>query len=133
MRSRSRGFVSLLLACSLFVCGALISCGSGGSEKPTKVEESDLNEQGDFWTSLTADLKDELVELGQARLGTERPDGASEIDAIDTARVVAEIDKQYSNEAKRSQTIYETYRQANDTIARSQLEELIPELEQGAP
>lgn len=123
-----------VVVCCLLALGAtpLVACGSDDSdEKPTAVNEADLNKDGEFWNSLTPDLKDQLVEAGQDRLGKERPDGASEIDAIATAQVVQELDKQYTNEAKRSQTIYDTYVSANDTIAREQFEELAPELEGG--
>lgn len=124
----------------VFVCVAIAvaagAAGCGGNdepEKPTAVAAEDLQKDGEFWRSLTPDLKDKLVELGQQRLGEQRPDGASEIDALDTAELVTEIDKQYSNESKRTQTIFETYTAANDTIARRQFEQLTPELEQGAP
>ena len=117
----------------LVAVGATFGCGGDDdSSKPTEVSESDLQKDGDFWRSLTPDLKDQLVEFGQQRLGQERPDGATEIDAIETSPLVTEVDKQYSNEGKRSQTIYETYVMANDTIARQQFEELAPDLEGGA-
>jgi hypothetical protein len=125
--------VRLFVCCSL-VLGATVPLGCGGDDsedKPTEVGEADLQKDGEFWNSLTPDLKDQLVEAGQDRLGKERPDGASEIDAIDTAQVVQEIDKQYTNEGKRGQKIYDTYVSANDTIARQQFEEVAPELEGG--
>jgi hypothetical protein len=135
MLARGRGALVGAALCLVLISavGVTLGCGDDEPEKPTSVSEADLQKDGEFWRSLTPDLKDQLVEAGQQRLGQERPDGATEIDAIETSELVTEIDKQYSNEGKRSQTIYETYVMANDTIAREQFEELAPELEGGAP
>jgi len=127
-----------LWLCLLVVCAATQGCGGEESEpaavkKPTSVVAADLDKNGDYWNTLTPDLKDELVTQGQSRLGDERPDGADDIRAIDTDELVAEIDKQYSNEAKRRASIYETYTGANDQLARERLEELIPQLQDEAP
>jgi len=116
----------------------LAACGSSSSDKrtatapptPTAVAADDLQKDGQFWVSLTEDLKDELVGLGKEQLGEDRPDGATGIQAVDTAKLVAEIDKQYSNTAKRATTIYSTYTGANDTLAKGDLDNALDGLDQ---
>ena len=123
-----------------FAFGALLLAGCGGEdkaaapaapEKPTVVTEADLNKKGDFWVRLTPDLKDELIDAGKQKLGGDRPDGASNITAIDGDKLVEEMDKQYSNVSKRTSTIYSTYVVANDAIALDTFNELVPQLEEG--
>ena len=111
---------------------AIVGCGDdepSAAERPASVVAADLDKNGGFWLTLTPDLKDELVDHGKDRLGEERPDGASYIRAVDGDELVAEMDKQYSNQAKRESTIYEIYRGANDKLAQDTLDELLPQLE----
>lgn len=117
--------VAIMFAFLLAGCG-----GEGGGEKPTSVAPADLEKTGELWNDLTPDLKEELVESGKDKLGEERPDGASLIGAVDNDKLVSEIDQEYANEAKRSETIYETYKGANDEIAGETLDELLPKLEE---
>lgn len=121
------------LVASLAALGlaVLLVAGCGGGSAPTSVSSTDLSETGDFWNSLTADLKVELVELGKNQLGEERPDGASVISAVSNDELVEEIDTQYSNEAKRSTSIYDTYVGANDQLLGESYKELVPGLESG--
>lgn len=127
----------IALGVTIWLClartAAAIGCGgddeSSAADKPTSVVAADLDKSGEFWLTLTPDLKDELVDYGKDRLGEERPDGASSIRAVDGDELVSEMDKRYSNEAKRESTIYETYRGANDEIAQDTLDELLPQLE----
>lgn len=125
--------LAVLTIVMCLTAGSLSSCGGddGGDapEKPTTVTAADLDKDGHFWVQLTPDLKDELVDAGKTKLGEQRPDGASNIRAIDSDELVTEIDKQYSNESKREATIYETYVGANDKIARETFEGLVPQLE----
>jgi hypothetical protein len=106
--------------------------GCGGSGPPTDVSAADLEGQsGEFWISLTPDLKEELVEAGKNRLGSERPDGSSQIHAAPNDDLIAEIDQEYENESKRDSTIYDIYVGANDELARETFEGLIRELQEG--
>lgn len=122
-----RSLVSLVVALVLLA----VCAGCGGSEAPTSVAADDLSQTGDFWNSLTPDLKVELVEFGKDRLGGERPDGASVIAAVSNDDLVDQIDTQYTNEAKQSTSIYDTYVGANDQLAGESLDALIPGLEAG--
>ena len=122
----------LVLCACLVIAGTAAPAACGGDDEPaapTTVSPADLEKDGEFWASLSPDLKDELIEIAQDRLGEERPDGASEIDALAAAELTGEMEKQYANESKRDQEIYAVYRQANDLIARRRLEELIPQIE----
>lgn len=125
--------VALAALLSIF---AVAGCGGSDDEKaaakpkPTAVALADLDKDGNFWLALTPDLKDELVELGKSRLGEQRPGGATGIRAVPTADLVAEIEKQYANQSKRSATIYATYTGANDKIAGARLDDALSGLEQ---
>lgn len=116
-----RAVIALLVG--VFSLGALTACGGdagatkAAAETPTTVSADDLDREGEFWRSLTPDLKDVLVDLGKDRLAEERPDGAAQIQALSTGELVAEIDKQYTNQGKRDQSIYVTYTGANNRIA----------------
>jgi hypothetical protein len=113
-------------------CLLVAACGGDDAPaKPTSVTAADLDKDGTFWRSLTPDLQDELVEAGKTKLGEARPDGATVIASYDTDELVSEIDKQYTNTSKRSASIYDTYVTANDTIARENLNEVMPQLEGG--
>ena len=121
------------LMCLVLLLGALVAAGCGGDdapEPPTAVAAADLDENGEFWITLTPDLKDELIDMGKQRLGEERPDGASGIQAMDTRGLVAEVDKQYANKSKRTDSIYETYTGANDKFAKANLDDALNGLDQ---
>lgn len=114
--------------------GALAACGTSDDgeqakvEVPTTVRAEDLARDGTLWRSLTPDLKDTLIGLGKDRLAAERPDGASGIRAYDTAKLVVEVDKQYTNESKRSRSIYETFRSASDRMAHEELDDIFNQM-----
>jgi hypothetical protein len=124
MGGRNGGWGAVVLVVLLAV---LAGCG-GGSSKPTSVSQADLQKDGPFWKSLTPDLRDELVDMGKNKLGQERPDGATQITAVDNTKLIAEMDKQYANSSKQSQTIYDTYVGANDKIAHDTFNQLAPQL-----
>jgi hypothetical protein len=132
-RGKRRLVLPLVLALvALLGVVALGGCGGGsdGAETPTAVTADDLEKDGAFWLSLTPDLKDDLVEAGKERLAEERPDGAAQIRRYATADLVAEIEKQYANESKRSQDIFGVYRQANDTLAMGGLNDALGGLDE---
>jgi len=116
----------------------LTACGSSEGEAPasttqaapTAITSADLDKDGSFWLTLTPDLKDELIGIGKGRLGEQRPDGATGIQAVDTSKLVSEVDKQYANQAKRASSIYETYTKANDTFAKAGLDDALDGLNQ---
>jgi len=122
--------LALIGAVTLIVMVPAIGCGDG--DAPTNVSAADLESQsGEFWISLTPDLKEKLVEAGKDRLGSERPDGSSQIHALSNDDLIAEIDQEYENESKRDSTIYDTYVGANDELFREQFEGLVPQLQEG--
>lgn len=128
---RATRWIALLLVAALGL--GVTACGSDEPKSkpaPTTVSSNDLDKAGEFWLSLTPDLKDELVDIGKQRLGEERPDGATGIQALDTDKLVAEIDKQYANQSKRSQAIYAVYALANNTLAKANLDDALDGLNQ---
>jgi hypothetical protein len=129
--------VVLAVLIGVLPMGVLAACGGdgdgGGDEAgkaPTTVRAEDLERDGAFWRSLTPDLKDSLIGLGKDQLAEERPDGASGIRAYKTAELVAEVEKQYTNVAKQDRSIYETYRLANDQLARQALDGILNEMDE---
>ena len=119
-----------VLALSLALVGVVVSGGGGSTSRaPTTVAADDLDRDGTFWLSLTPDLRDELVEKAKERFADAHPDGATKIVAVDTAGLVAEIDKQYANEAKRAQDIYSTYELANRKQALARFNDAMSQLE----
>lgn len=119
----------------LILIGALSLVACGGAEKeqpakPTSVVAGDLDKDGNFWLTLTPDLKDELVELGKSRLGEQRPDGATGIRAMSADKLVVEVEKEYANASKRSSTIFSTYTGANDKLAAANFDDAINQLDQ---
>lgn len=125
-RRRQRGGVGLLVA---VVVGTLAGgCGSGIA-KPTSVAPADLDRSGSFWLSLTDDLKQTLTGDCQERLAHERPEGASEIEAVPPRQLIQRIDVQYENSAKRANSIFATCVGANDELAGEKLRSLEPALE----
>jgi hypothetical protein len=122
---------TLRLAAGALAVGLMLAACGGASTpaKPTSVSAADLTKTGEFWNALTVDLKDELVSAGKDRLGEERSDGATQIRAVDTSALEREMDKQFTNTAKRSQTIYSIYRGANDDLAKERLDSLMGQLE----
>lgn len=136
----SRMFQRSALRLSLVVLSCLAFAGCGGdsdnnaaavAQTPTAVTAEDLQKTGEFWIELTPDLKDELVNAGKDQLGIERPDGATEIKAVDDDALIEEINKQYTNAAKRPASIYRTYVAANDALAMERFNQLAPALENG--
>jgi len=128
MKAPSVLVIVLLSALALVACGG--SDEAAEAPKPTSVTAADLDKDGTFWVSLTPDLKDELVDLGKSRLGEDRPDGAPGIKAVPTSDLIAEMEKDYANEAKRSTSIYVTYTAANDKIAQAKLNDALGGLDE---
>jgi hypothetical protein len=95
----------------------------------TSVAPSDLNRNGNFWRSLTGDLKLTLTEDCKQRLARQRPEAASLIEAESTEPLIRRIDLQFENTAKRTHAIYETCADANDELAGEKLKSLAPALE----
>ena len=122
--------LSLIKILFLLALAGAVLLGCGGSTKPTKVTAADLNRDGDFWKSLSPDLKDELMDLARRRLDREAPAPSANdygstnragqvLRAIERETFTAEVDKQYTNEAKRRNTIFETWRQvASELVSR---------------
>lgn len=108
-----------------------MSAGCGGESSPTSVSSEDLTQSGSFWSSLSPDLKDELIDFGKDKLSEERPEGASSIQAVRSSELVDEIDGQYENDSKSDAEIYDTYVEANDQALQEDFSELIPGLESG--
>ena len=128
VRTPSRFALLAILLIALLLL--LADCGSSGSA-PTAVGGDDLHQNGDFWNELTPDLKIELVEFAKSKLAGERPEGASEIEADRNQPLIAEIDRQFTNQTKREATIYDTYVQSGDHLAEEKFRELVPQLEAG--
>jgi hypothetical protein len=95
----------------------LAGCGASSAPRPTRVTPADLGRAGDFWRDLTPDLKDDLIDAAKDRFASSHPDGATQIQAADGTALVAEIDKQYTNEANRPLAIYTIYQRANGKLA----------------
>ena len=119
------------------VCAAalfLVACGGDSDEQeaapPTSVTAADLTKTGEFWNTLTPDLKDELVGLAKDQEASESPDRANEIQARDTDQYVAEIDKQYTNAAKRAETVEATYAAVVKALAMETLSGALNQLDQ---
>lgn len=132
-RTRVPRHVKLIpvLLCLALLSGTMAACGGADEPKaPTAVAQADLDKTGDFWLSLTPDLKDELIVMGKARLGQQRPDGAAQIAAVPADRLIAEMEKTFSNESKRDETVFFTYAEANDTLARAQLDDALGQMDQ---
>jgi hypothetical protein len=98
-----------------------LATGCGGEDQgaerpapPSSVTTADLQRDGNFWNSLTPDLKDDLVDFGKDRLAEER---GSSVRQYDNDELVAEIDREYTNQAKVSADIYGTYVGANNALA----------------
>jgi hypothetical protein len=117
-----------LLVVVVAALGGLATPGCGGddNETPPAVTDSDLQRDGEFWTSLTPDLKDELVEIGKDRLARER---GNVVLGADTGELVAEIDKEYANQSKRSTSIFDTYVVANNKLAGEELDRALDQME----
>jgi hypothetical protein len=120
-----------ILLCAVLLAGTMTACGSADEpQAPTAVTKADLDKSGEFWLSLTPDLKDELIIMGKARLGEQRPDGAAQIAAVPADKLIAEIEKTYTNESKRDETVFFTYAEANDALARAQLNDALGQMDQ---
>jgi len=105
--------------------------GCGGSEPPTAVAPSDLHEASQFWNELTPVLKRELIDFGKEKLGVERPEGAKYITATSDSAILLEMDREFSEAAHDESAIYAVYVEANDQVAKEQVNELMPYLEEG--
>lgn len=115
-----------------------ILAGCGDDEepaKPTKVTVADLRQDGEFWQSLTPDLKDELASLCKRQVGDRRaessgePTVANRIESIPTAEVVTYVDKQYSNAAKMKSLISINCGGAIDEAIHREFNEAVGQLE----
>jgi hypothetical protein len=111
-----------------------LATGCGGEDQgaerpapPSSVTTADLQRDGNFWNSLTPDLKDDLVDFGKDRLAEER---GSSVRQYDNDELVAEIDREYTNQAKVSADIYGTYVGANNALASETLDDAVTELDQ---
>jgi hypothetical protein len=128
-----RLLIVLAALIALAVVGGVLALtigGEDGDENPTSVTEADLDKDGAFWNRLTPDLKEQLINMGKAKLGVERPDATSLLAAVDNEKLIGEVDQEYANEAKRLESIYATYVKANDELAREDFQELLPQLEE---
>lgn len=130
-KSPRRPVVLAALAVVILLAGAgavLLLTQQDGSDdavaRPERVTAADLSQDGAFWQSLTPDLKDDLVAFAKDRLGQERDP------SLDNNQLVAEIDREYTNEAKRGQDIYGTYVAANNALAEENVDDIIDELEE---
>jgi hypothetical protein len=121
----------------LAVASAVVVVGCGGSDEPnapSQVTAKDLDKNGEFWNSLTPDLKDELAELCKRDLGDQRaemsgePTVANRIQAIPTTEVVSYVDKQYTNDSKIQSKIKINCHGALDVQIQQQFDEAIGQL-----
>lgn len=119
------------------IAAAVVASGCGGSdepEAPKQVTAKDLNKNGEFWRTLTPDLKDELADLCKRDLGEQRaemsgePTVANRIQAMPTAAVVSYVDKQYTNESKLQSKIKINCHGALDAQIKQQFDEAIGQL-----
>jgi hypothetical protein len=124
-------------ACALTI--AALAAGCGGSDEPaapTSISEADLQKTGEFWNSLTPDLKDELADACKERVGGQRADSsgdpsvANRIQSIPTAEVVSYVDKQYANQSKLGSEISINCGGAIDENIQQSLDEALGELGQ---
>jgi hypothetical protein len=116
-----------VVALTAFVVGA---CGGGDPEPPTSVTTEDLARSGEFWNSLTPDLKDELIDMAKEEAAAAHPPGAFGIRATDTGTLVREVDKEYANEAKQEVSIYDTYNGASAGLARERFDDAMNQIDQ---
>jgi hypothetical protein len=122
----------LVQAVTVVALAALLvgACGGGDPEPPTSVTTADLESGGEFWNSLTPDLKDELIDMAKEEAAAAHPPGAFGIRATNTETLVREVDKEYANEAKQDVSIYDTYNGASAGLARERFDDAMNQIDQ---
>lgn len=122
---------------AVVLLGLLTGCGSesSGTTKsatatvPTTVSPADLERSGEFWMTLSPDLRDDLVEAAKERRAEELPDAAASLRAADRASLVSEIEKHFSNAGNREDAIYSAYLEATQRLAMDSLNQALDGME----
>lgn len=120
------------------IVGLLLLVGCGDEETtatptqtvPTSVSANDLERDGEFWRSLTPDLKEDLVNLAKDRRAEQRPEVANSTRASDNDELVAEIDQEYTNASKRGSEVFTVYGGVVSEQARETLDDAVNQLDQ---